>query len=111
MDTAVTSFEYVVSQDPTYKNSLTYLGRAYYRKERYKDAYAICSGPWRSTKTTRSPGLPWGDRVAFGTKRKRHRNPQGGVTLASKVLVEVTKTMSAGTSGESSGLPSDAVFI
>ena len=41
MDKAVVSLEYVVSQDPTYKNSLTYLGRAYYRKERYKDAYVI----------------------------------------------------------------------
>ena len=33
MDVAVTSLEYVVSQDPTYKKCLTYLGRAYYRKK------------------------------------------------------------------------------
>ena len=41
MDTAMTALEYVVSQDPTYKNSLTYLGRAYYRKGRYQDAFAV----------------------------------------------------------------------
>src|ERR1041384_8822664 len=41
MDVAVTSLEYVVSQDPTYKKCLTYLGRAYYRKTRYQDAFAV----------------------------------------------------------------------
>ncbi len=34
MDTAITALENVVSQDPAYKFSLTYLGRAYYRKGR-----------------------------------------------------------------------------
>jgi tetratricopeptide (TPR) repeat protein len=41
MDRAVAALEYVVSRDPLYKNSLTYLGRAYYRKGRYQDAFAI----------------------------------------------------------------------
>src|SRR5262245_23931901 len=41
MDTAVASLEFVVSQDPTYKSSLMYLGRAYYRKGRYQDAFAL----------------------------------------------------------------------
>ncbi len=41
MDTAVVALETVVSQDPTYKDSLTYLGRAYYRKARFQDSHAI----------------------------------------------------------------------
>src|SRR5678815_4095245 len=38
MDRAVVALEAVVMADPTYKDSLTYLGRAYYRKGRYQDA-------------------------------------------------------------------------
>ncbi|HME61909.1 MAG TPA: tetratricopeptide repeat protein, partial [Candidatus Binatia bacterium] len=41
MDKAIVALESVVGQDPTYKSSLTYLGRAYYRKGRYRDAFAI----------------------------------------------------------------------
>ena len=41
MDRAVVALEAVVMVDPTYKDSLTYLGRAYYRKGRYQDAFAI----------------------------------------------------------------------
>jgi len=41
MDTAIVALESVVSQDPTYKYSLTYLGRAYYLKGRYQDAFAV----------------------------------------------------------------------
>ena len=41
MDRAVVALEAVVMADPTYKDSLTYLGRAYYRKGRYQDAFAI----------------------------------------------------------------------
>ena len=41
MDTAITALESVVSQDPTYKLSLMYFGRAYYRKGRYQDAFAV----------------------------------------------------------------------
>ena len=41
MDRAITSLEAVVSENPAYKDSLTLLGRAYYNKERYRDAHAI----------------------------------------------------------------------
>ena len=41
MDKAIVAFEAVVTANPTYKDSLTYLGRAYYRKQRYQDAFAI----------------------------------------------------------------------
>jgi len=41
MDKAVVALETVVREDPTYKDSLTLLGRAYYRKGRYEDARQI----------------------------------------------------------------------
>ena len=89
MDKAVTSLEYVVSQDPTYKNSLTYLGRAYYRKERYKDAYAILQ---RAVAVDKDDEIAW---LALGvTQLRLGQNEQGietlkgGITLASKVLIE-----------------------
>ena len=89
MDRAVVSLEYVVSQDPTYKNSLTYLGRAYYRKERYKDALAILQ---RAVVVNKDDEIAW---LALGlTQLRLGQNEQGietlkgGITLASKVLVE-----------------------
>jgi tetratricopeptide (TPR) repeat protein len=89
MDKAVVSLEYVVSQDPTYKNSLTYLGRAYYRKERYKDAYVILQ---RAVAVNKDDEIAW---LALGvTELRLGQNEQGietlkgGITLASKVLVE-----------------------
>lgn len=89
MDRAVVSLEYVVSRDPTYKNSLTYLGRAYYRKERYKDAYAILQ---RAVAVDKDDEIAW---LALGvTQLRLGQNEQGietlkgGITLASKVLVE-----------------------
>ena len=89
MDRAVASLEYVVSQDPTYKKSLTYLGRAYYRKERYKDAYAILQ---RAVAVDKDDEIAW---LALGTTQLRLgqndmgiETLKGGITLASRVLVE-----------------------
>jgi len=41
LDKAIAALEYVVQEDPTYRDSLTLLGRAYYQKRRYQDAYLI----------------------------------------------------------------------
>jgi tetratricopeptide (TPR) repeat protein len=89
MDKAVVSLEYVVSQDPTYKNSLTYLGRAYYRKERYKDAYVILQ---RAVAVNRDDEIAWlalgVTELRLGQNEKGIETLKGGITLASKVLVE-----------------------
>jgi tetratricopeptide (TPR) repeat protein len=89
MDRAVVSLEYVVSQDPTYKHSLTYLGRAYYRKERYKDAYAILQ---RAVAVNRDDEIAWlalgVTELRLGQNEKGIETLKGGITLASKVLVE-----------------------
>jgi tetratricopeptide (TPR) repeat protein len=89
MDKAVVSLEYVVSQDPTYKNSLTYLGRAYYRKERYKDAYVILQ---RAVVVNKDDEIAWlalgVTELRLGQNEKGIETLKGGITLASKVLVE-----------------------
>jgi tetratricopeptide (TPR) repeat protein len=89
MDKAVVSLEYVVSQDPTYKNSLTYLGRAYYRKERYKDAYVILQRAVAVNKEDEIAWLALGvTELRLGQNEKGIETLKGGITLGSKVLVE-----------------------
>jgi tetratricopeptide (TPR) repeat protein len=89
MDKAVASLEYVVSQDPAYKNSLTYLGRAYYRKERYQDAYAILQRAVAVNKDDEIAWLALGvTQLRLGQNEKGIETLKGGITLASKVLVE-----------------------
>ncbi|HEY7555002.1 MAG TPA: tetratricopeptide repeat protein [Candidatus Binatia bacterium] len=89
MDTAIDALEFVVSKDPTYKNSLTYLGRAYYRKGRYKDAYEILQ---RALFVNQEDELAW---LAFGVTQLRVgqvdkglESLKGGITLASRVMVD-----------------------
>jgi tetratricopeptide (TPR) repeat protein len=89
MDRAVTSLEYVVTQDPTYKKSLTYLGRAYYRKERYKDAYVILQRAVAVNKDDEIAWLALGvAEMRLGQNDKGIETLKGGITLASKVMVE-----------------------
>jgi len=89
MDRAVVSLEYVVSQDPSYKKGLTYLGRAYYRKERYKDAYAILQRAVQVNKDDEIAWLALGvTEMRLGQNEKGIETLKGGITLASKVLVE-----------------------
>lgn len=89
MDTAIRALEYVVSQDPTYKDSLTYLGRAYYRKGRFQDAYAVLQ---RAVAVNNEDEIAW---IALGlTQLRLGQNEQGietlkgGITLANKVMVD-----------------------
>ena len=89
LDRAVAALEYVVSQDPTYKQSLTYLGRAYYRKGRYQDAFAVLQ---RALAVDKEDELAW---LALGlTQLRLNQNEKGieslkgGLTLANKVWVD-----------------------
>jgi tetratricopeptide (TPR) repeat protein len=89
MDRAVEALEYVVSRDPLYKDSLTYLGRAYYRKGRYQDAFAILQ---RAVAVNKDDEVAW---IALGLTQMRlgqtdkgMESLKGGITLAHKVMVE-----------------------
>ena len=89
MDRAVEALEYVVSRDPLYKDSLTYLGRAYYRKGRYQDAFAILQ---RAVAVNKDDEVAW---IALGLTQMRLGQTEkgldslkGGITLAHKAMVE-----------------------
>jgi tetratricopeptide (TPR) repeat protein len=89
MDKAVVALEYVVSQDPTYKDSLTFLGRAYYRKGRYRDAYAILQRALAVNKDDEIAWLAIGlTQLRLGQNESGLESLKGGVTLASKVMIE-----------------------
>ena len=89
MDRAVVALEAVVMVDPTYKDSLTYLGRAYYRKGRYQDAFAILQ---RAVAVNPDNEMAWMSlgvtQLQLGENEKGIETLKSGITLASKVMVE-----------------------
>jgi len=89
MDRAVVALEAVVMADPTYKDSLTYLGRAYYRKGRYQDAFAILQ---RAVAVNPDNEMAWMSlgvtQLQLGENEKGIETLKSGITLASKVMVE-----------------------
>ena len=89
MDRAIAALEYVVSQDPTYKQSLTYLGRAYYRKARYRDAFAVLQRALAVDKEDEMAWLTLGlAQLRLNQDEKGMESLKGGVTLANKVWVD-----------------------
>ena len=89
MDKAVAALEYVVGQDPTYKSSLTYLGRAYYRKARYQDAFAILQRALAVNNEDEMAWLTLGvTQLRLGQTEKGVETLKGAITLASKAMVE-----------------------
>jgi tetratricopeptide (TPR) repeat protein len=89
MDKAVDALEYVVSREPTYKNSLTFLGRAYYKKGRYQDAYAILQRALAVNKDDEIGWLAIGlTQLQLGQNDRGLESLKGGITLASKVMIE-----------------------
>ena len=88
MDRAVGSLETVVREDPTYKDSLTLLGRAYYRQERFADAHVILQ---RAIAVNKSDEIAW---MTLGITQLRLNDNdrgmeslKGAVTLLSKVSI------------------------
>lgn len=88
MDKAIPALEAVVRENPTYKDSLTLLGRAYYRKTRYPDAAAILQ---RAVVVQKDDGIAW---IVLGAAQLRlNQNEQGlqamkgGITLFGRASV------------------------
>jgi tetratricopeptide (TPR) repeat protein len=85
VDKAILALEEVVRQDPTYRDSLTLLGRAYYQKGRYRDALEILQ---RASAVNPDDEIAW---IALGLAQLRLGDDQkglaslkGGVTLFNK---------------------------
>jgi tetratricopeptide (TPR) repeat protein len=89
MDKAVAALEYVVSRDPTYKDSLTWLGRAYYRKGRYQDAHAILQRALAVNKDDEMAWVAMGlTELRLGQNDKGIETLKGGITLYSRVMTD-----------------------
>ena len=88
MDKAVAALEAVVKEDPTYKDSLTLLGRAYYRKARYQDASQILQ---RALVVNKDDEIAWVTlgmaQLQLGDDQRGIETLKGGITLVSKVAV------------------------
>lgn len=89
MDQAILELESVVRENPTYKDSLTLLGRAYYNKTRYQDAAAILQ---RAVAVNKDDEIAW---IVLGAARLRLNQDEqgvealkGGITLLSKATTD-----------------------
>lgn len=89
MDRAIVELESVVRENPTYRDSLTLLGRAYYNKGRYQDAAAILQ---RAVAVNKDDEIAW---IVLGVTRLRLNQDEqgvealkGGITLLSKASAD-----------------------
>jgi tetratricopeptide (TPR) repeat protein len=87
MDVAIAALETVVKENPKYDDSLTYLGRAYYRKGRYFDAYEILQ---RAVAVNKDDEVAWIaiglTQLRLGQNDKGVESLKGGITVASRVM-------------------------
>lgn len=89
MDKAIAALESVVSEDPAYRDSLTLLARAYYRKGRYQDAYKIIP---RALAVNKDDEIAWIilglTQLRLGDDTKGLETIQSGITLLSRAAVD-----------------------
>ena len=85
IDKAIQNLEAIVQKDPTYRDSLTLLGRAYYKRERYNDARLILQ---RSLVVNSSDEIAWIvlglTQLRLGEDEKGLEAVKGGITLLNK---------------------------
>jgi tetratricopeptide (TPR) repeat protein len=89
LDKAIGSLQTVVQADPTYKDTLTLLGKAYYRKGRYSDAYSITQRALAVNKDDEIAWLVYGlAQLRVGENAKGIETIKGGLTLFGKAMRE-----------------------
>lgn len=89
MDKVMSNLSYVMDRDPLYQDSLTLLGRAYYQKGRYQDAFQVFT---RAVAVNKEDEIGW---IMLGLTQLRLRDDvkgleslKGGLTLFSKASKE-----------------------
>ena len=86
VDQAIASLEAVVLENPNYKDSLTLLGRAYYKKQRFRDAFQVLQ---RSLSVNPDDEIAWLvfgiTQLRLGDVEKGLESLKGGLTLFNKV--------------------------
>jgi tetratricopeptide (TPR) repeat protein len=89
LDKAIDSLQFVVQENPTYRDSLTLLGKAYYRKGRFYEAYAITQRAIAVNKEDEIAWLVYGlAQIRVGENAKGLETIKGGLTLMVKAMKE-----------------------
>ena len=89
LDKAIESLQVVVQDNPTYRDSLTLLGKAYYRKGRYYEAYSIVQRALAVNKDDEIAWLIFGlAQIRVGENAKGLETIKGGLTLMTKAMKE-----------------------
>jgi tetratricopeptide (TPR) repeat protein len=88
MDKAIDSFESIAREDPTYRDTLTQLGRAYYKKGRYQDAHLILQRAVVLNDQDEIAWLIFGlTQLRLGDNARGLESVKGGLTLFGKATV------------------------
>lgn len=89
---AIGNLEDIVRENPTYQESLTLLGRAYYKRGRYQDAYLILQ---RAIAVNKDDEIAWVvlglAQLRMGEDHKALETLKGALTLAGKEMKEYYK--------------------
>lgn len=89
LDKAIGNLQEVVQDDPTYKDSLTLLSKAYYRKGRFFDAFSISQRALAVNKNDEIAWLVFGlAQLRIGDNAKGLETIKGGLTLLGKAMRE-----------------------
>jgi tetratricopeptide (TPR) repeat protein len=87
LEKAIANLESIVKEDPSYRDSLTLLGKAYYRKGRYYDAFAILQRALAVNKDDEIAWLFYGlTQIKVGENEKGLETIRGGLTLLGKAM-------------------------
>jgi len=87
MDKAILNLENIAQENPTYRDSLTLLGRAYYKKGRYQDAHLILQRAFAVNKDDEIAWLAFGmTQLRLGDNERGLESIKGGLTLLSKTM-------------------------
>jgi tetratricopeptide (TPR) repeat protein len=85
LNKAIINLEEVVRTDPTYRDSLTMLGRAYYKAGRYEDAYKMVQ---RAVVVDKNDEVAWlvlgMVQLRLGQEQAGYQTLRGGLTLFTK---------------------------
>jgi tetratricopeptide (TPR) repeat protein len=89
IDKAIENLEGIVQENPTYLDSLTLLGRAYYKKRRYYDAHLILQRAVAVNKEDEIAWLVFGlVQIRLGDAGRGLDSIRGGVTLLGKAMTD-----------------------
>ena len=89
MEKAINNFEAIANEDPAYRDTLTLLGRAYYKKGRFQDAHLILQRAVRLKNDDEIAWLTYGiTQLRLGDNDRGLESVRGGLSLFSKATAD-----------------------